>query len=92
MPGMDRLQVLQAMLADNPAAFIVIDSAENTAENVRTALGLGAKGFIVKPCNMQKVRDILDSYFVYISSPEDVANKCLYRLLRTVVIQRVIGI
>ena len=71
MPGMDGLQALQAMLADNPAAFIVIDSAESTAENVRTALGLGAKGFIVKPFNMQKVRDILDSYFLYISSPED---------------------
>jgi two-component system chemotaxis response regulator CheY len=71
MPGMDGLQALQAMLAENPAAFIVIESAESTAENVRTALGIGAKGFIVKPFNMQKVRDILDKYFLYKSSPQD---------------------
>jgi two-component system chemotaxis response regulator CheY len=71
MPGMNGLQALGEMLADNPAAFIVIDSAESTAKNVRAALELGAKGFIVKPFNMQKVRDILDKYFLYISPPED---------------------
>jgi two-component system chemotaxis response regulator CheY len=65
MPGMDGLQALAEMLADNPAAFIVIDSAESTAENVRAALELGAKGFLVKPFNMQKVRGILDNYFRY---------------------------
>ena len=71
MPGMDGLQALGEMLTDNPAAFIVIDSAESTAKNVRAALKLGAKGFIVKPFNMQKVRDILDKYFLYKSPPED---------------------
>ena len=71
MPGMDGLQALGEMLADNPAAFIVIDSAESTAKNVRAALELGAKGFIVKPFNMQKVRDILDKYFLYKLPPED---------------------
>jgi len=71
MPGMDGLQALGEMLTDNPAAFIVIDSAESTAKNVRAALELGAKGFIVKPFNMQKVRDILDKYFLYKSPPED---------------------
>lgn len=65
MPGMDGLQALGEMLADNPAAFIVIDSAESTADNVRAALKLGAKGFLVKPFNMQKVRDVLDNYFRY---------------------------
>ena len=65
MPGMDGLQALGEMLADNPAAFIVIDSAESTADNVRAALKLGAKGFLVKPFNMQKVRGILDDYFRY---------------------------
>jgi response regulator of citrate/malate metabolism len=32
---------------------------------VRAALELGAKGFLVKPFNMQKVRDVLDNYFRY---------------------------
>jgi two-component system, chemotaxis family, chemotaxis protein CheY len=71
MPGMDGLQALGEMLAENPAAFIVIDSAESTAKNVRAALELGAKGFIVKPFNMQKVQGVLDNYFRYKSSPED---------------------
>jgi len=62
MPGMDGLQALGAMLDENPTAFIIIDSAENTIGNVRAAMELGAKGFIVKPFNMQKVRDILDKY------------------------------
>jgi len=71
MPGMNGLQALEVMLAENPAAFIVIDSAESTAKNVRAALELGAKSFIVKPFNMQKVRDTLNNYFFYKSSPQD---------------------
>jgi two-component system chemotaxis response regulator CheY len=68
MPGMDGLHALEEMLAINPAAYVVIDSAESTPDNVRAALQLGAKGFIVKPFNMQKVREILDNYTSYRAS------------------------
>lgn len=71
MPAMDGLRALQTMLADNPAAFIIINSAESTTKNVRAALKLGAKGFIVKPFNMQKVLDVLDDYTRYKSLSED---------------------
>jgi len=70
MPGMDGLQVLHHMLADNPEAFIVINSAESTSKNVRAALELGAKDFIVKPFNMEKVQTILDNYFRSIRSDQ----------------------
>ncbi len=69
MPGKDGLQALGEILAIDPSAFIVIDSAESTADNVRTALTTGARGFMVKPFNMQKVREILDKYSLYRSSP-----------------------
>ncbi len=71
MPGMDGIQALEEMLTLNPDAFIVIDSAESSTKNVHAALELGAKGFIVKPFNMQKVRDILDSYYLFKASPEN---------------------
>jgi len=68
MPDMDGLQALSVMLADNPAAFIVMNSAESTERNALAAMELGARGFIVKPFNMQQMRDILDKYFLYKSS------------------------
>jgi two-component system chemotaxis response regulator CheY len=69
MPGKDGLQALEEMLSINSSAFIIIDSAESTADNVRAALKAGAKGFMVKPFNTEKVSDILDQYDLYKSSP-----------------------
>jgi len=68
MPGVSGLQALGEMLEENPAAFIVMNSAESTQENVSEAMKLGAKGFIVKPFCSQKVRDILDKYILYKAS------------------------
>jgi two-component system chemotaxis response regulator CheY len=62
MPGKDGLQALHEILVIDPDAFVVIDSADSTADNVRTAVQGGARGFMVKPYNMQKVRDILEQY------------------------------
>jgi two-component system chemotaxis response regulator CheY len=70
MPGKDGLQALEEMLSINPSAFIIIDSAESTTDNVRAALKAGAKGFMVKPFNTEKVSDILDQYDLYKSSSE----------------------
>jgi two-component system chemotaxis response regulator CheY len=70
MPGKDGLQALGEMLSINPSAFVIIDSAESTADNVRAALKAGAKGFMVKPFNTEKVSDILDKYYLYKSSSE----------------------
>jgi two-component system chemotaxis response regulator CheY len=62
MPGKDGLQAMHEILAIHPDAFVVIDSADSTADNVHAAVQAGARGFMVKPYNMQKVRDILDRY------------------------------
>ena len=62
MPGKDGLQALHEIMVIDPNAFVVIDSADSTVDNVRTAVQGGARGFMVKPYNMQKVRDILEQY------------------------------
>ena len=46
----------------NNDAFVVIISGLGTADNVKLALKAGAKGFIVKPCNANKVAEALDNY------------------------------
>jgi len=68
MPGVSGLQALGEMLADNPAAFVVMNSAESTQDNVSAAMKLGAKGFIVKPFRSQQVRDILDKFIQGVDS------------------------
>lgn len=73
MPDMDGIQALAVMLADNPAAFVVMNSAESTKQNALAAMELGARGFIVKPFNMQKLQDILAKYFLYKSSRKKTA-------------------
>jgi two-component system chemotaxis response regulator CheY len=62
MPGKDGLQALHEILALDPHAFVVMDSADSTADNVRAAVQGGARGFMVKPYNMQKVREILEQH------------------------------
>lgn len=62
MPGKDGLQALHEILAIDPRAFVVMDSADSTADNVNAAVRAGASGFMVKPYNMQKVRNILEQY------------------------------
>ncbi len=68
MPGKDGLQALHEILVIDPDAFVVIDSADSTADNVRIAVQGGARGFMVKPYNMQKVRNILEQYAAWHSS------------------------
>jgi two-component system chemotaxis response regulator CheY len=64
MPGKDGLQVLHEILVMDPDAFVVMDSADSTAKSVQTAVRAGARGFMLKPYTMQRVRDVLDQYAV----------------------------
>lgn len=63
MPGMGGLEVLKAVLAIDHGAFVVVVSADSTADNVRGAILGGAQGFVVKPFTSGKFRDILDKYY-----------------------------
>lgn len=60
MPEISGLTMLRTLKQKDPDAFIVIVSGESKVENVKEALKLGAKGFIVKPYNMAKITAMLD--------------------------------
>lgn len=49
MPQMDGLEALSQIKAMDPDARIVVVSSLGTEDKVETALGLGAKSFILKP-------------------------------------------
>ncbi len=59
MPGIDGLTALQAIRAIDPEANVVIISSQGTLANVKTAIQLGAKGFLVKPYTKQKVDELV---------------------------------
>jgi YesN/AraC family two-component response regulator len=59
MPGYTGLEVMALARATHPDCFFVIVSAHSAVENVLGALNGGARGFIVKPFNAQKIHDVL---------------------------------
>ena len=62
MPKVDGISALRAILTLDPYANVVICSASGEVEKVQEALSLGAKDFIVKPFNPNKVTEILKKY------------------------------
>jgi two-component system chemotaxis response regulator CheY len=59
MPVKSGLEALREILADFPTAFVIIVSGHSTFENVKQAVDLGAKGFVVKPFNLKKLEDLV---------------------------------
>ncbi len=55
MPQVNGLEALKAILAQHPQARIVIVSAVGQKQVVFDALGMGAKDFIVKPFEPERV-------------------------------------
>ena len=59
MPVMDGLEALEQIKKINPNAKVVIVSAMGQEKNVMKAVQLGAKNFIVKPFNTEKVQEVV---------------------------------
>jgi two-component system, chemotaxis family, chemotaxis protein CheY len=55
MPEMDGLEALKQIRAVDPNAVVIMVTAIGTAEYVKEAIKLGAKGYIVKPLDREKV-------------------------------------
>ena len=55
MPEMDGLETLSKIREVDPNAVIVMATALGTADAVKEAIKLGAKGYIVKPLDREKV-------------------------------------
>jgi two-component system, chemotaxis family, chemotaxis protein CheY len=62
MPAKSGLEALRDILAEFPQAFVIVVSAHSTFDNVRQAIDLGAKGFVVKPFNLSKLADLVRKY------------------------------
>jgi len=62
MPGKNGIEVLEEIKTTGHSAFVIMVSAESTMENFRASSDAGSKGFVVKPYNMKKINDLLDTY------------------------------
>ncbi len=61
MPGMDGISCLKEIMKINPKANVVMMSALGKEDLVKESLLIGAKGFIVKPLDVDKVKQVLQS-------------------------------
>jgi two-component system chemotaxis response regulator CheY len=59
---MDGLQTLQIIKSLQPDAYVVIASGTSAVDKVKTAIKLGAKGFMVKPYNSEKLREVVRNF------------------------------
>lgn len=59
MPTVDGLMALKMILELDAKAFVVMVSGECTAENVKSAVSAGAKGFVAKPYTAAKIANVL---------------------------------
>ncbi|MEJ5284110.1 MAG: response regulator [Brevinematia bacterium] len=55
MPEMDGIETLKAIRELDPNVTVVMITALGTVESVKEAIKLGAKGYIVKPIDREKV-------------------------------------
>lgn len=59
MPNMDGIETLRQIKTIDPAAVVVMVSSAGTKEKVTEAISLGAKSFIVKPFEEEKVLEVV---------------------------------
>ena len=62
LAGKDGLNALREVHSFRSDAYIVIVSGHSTADNVRTALSAGAKGFVVKPFQTERIVQVIEQF------------------------------
>lgn len=62
LPDMSGLDILEKLLERNSRVHVIMVSGESSIENVKNALGKGAKGFIAKPYSPSKIKGALDRF------------------------------
>ena len=60
MPGMDGLEAAQAILEEDPEARIIMVSSLAYDDTFEEATAIGAKGFIDKPFEKEKLIEIFE--------------------------------
>jgi two-component system, chemotaxis family, chemotaxis protein CheY len=59
MPHMDGIEALRAILQQNPQALVVMITALGQKDQVLSAIKAGARDFIIKPFDQERVQDTL---------------------------------
>jgi two-component system chemotaxis response regulator CheY len=60
LPGIDGKELLRMIVAVDSEAYIVMMSADSSMDNVRHALQNGAKGFLAKPLQKDKMLELVN--------------------------------
>jgi len=63
MPVMDGLEATKRILGDHPGKPVIIITAHGQESTVVDAIGAGAKFFICKPIEKDKVQEVLEKVF-----------------------------
>ena len=63
MPQMDGVEALQAILAEDPTAAVVMITALGQKDLVLSAIKAGARDFIIKPFDVERVQETLQRLF-----------------------------
>ena len=61
MPGKSGLEVLASINSLAKVPWTVIVSAHSTTDNFKKAIENGAKGFVVKPYTVAKIKQMIDN-------------------------------
>ncbi|MBM3270239.1 MAG: response regulator [Candidatus Sericytochromatia bacterium] len=59
MPKMTGIQALQAILATDPTARIIMCTADNSREMVINSLKAGAKDYVIKPFSVERLLEAI---------------------------------
>jgi CheY-like chemotaxis protein len=59
LPGKNGIELLDAIHAIDPEAYVVMISADSTTENVEITKAKGVKAFLTKPIHKQRLIDII---------------------------------
>ena len=59
MPGMDGLETLQKIKANFPLTEVIMLTAHATVESAIEGMKLGAFDYLMKPCNMDRLMEIV---------------------------------
>ena len=65
LPGSSGIDVMKKLRVTLPDCFCLVVSAYSDAENVKSALGAGAHGFIVKPYRARQIAEALETYEIF---------------------------
>ena len=73
MPGMSGIEAVRAIIAHDPAARVVICSAVGQKRLIDEALEAGARSFVVKPFEPQRLMEAVEQALDTVTAVQDVA-------------------